>query len=538
VIREGGTKRRPALLCLALVVVLACLARLAAFRGFSASDDADYAKVAFEFSRGHFPPFAKGVPPQYPMRWGVAVPVGILFRLAGVSEFVLLLFPACVSASMIGLAYIAARHFFGPRAGCFAALLYAVMPIDAQFATWLLSDTPAALWAALGMLSVYWGTRRTSAVGKTVTGVAAGLFFGFSWLTRGQVVQMAPFVGAYLLVACRRERRNGWLLGGVALASVGVFASECVTYAVVKGDWMYRFHAMEQLYEMHRHWYWSEGGVYGWPPGQYAWGLARRWLKLGPAALLFNTNFALAPLFALIAVAHAAFWRKREFAFPATWFLWAAFAFNFGSASLRAYEPLPWMDSYMMPTLFPAVLLTAGWLAGMSSGSGEVGRERRFWLMAAGVVLSLAAAAGLFQRVRQGMGCPVVRRAQEALRTTPDAGALLYTDRRSRDALNFFWGYPEDSPARAFEDAPAGGPLSGALFFVNDHQLKRLADIVNYRPPDWVDRIQVGRNPVKEWQGGRVYRKAEPQGAGSASSTARSSPAAETHPAEEVPQVP
>ena len=52
-----------------LILIIALAARAVAFRGFSASDDADYARVAYDVAQGVFPPSDAGVPLRTAERW-------------------------------------------------------------------------------------------------------------------------------------------------------------------------------------------------------------------------------------------------------------------------------------------------------------------------------------------------------------------------------------------------------------------------------------------------------------------------------------
>ena len=510
-VSESMRKQRVQAWCaVAAILVVFCAARAVTFRGFAASDDANVAELANRIVRGEFPPSANGIPPHYPFRLGVIVPVAVLFRVFGVSEATLLVVPVLASLGMMALAFCAGRLFFSTRAGLIGAGIFALMPIDCRFATWLLSDTPAAFWAAAGVLLLYGGSKARAGRAKAGFGVGAGLCLGLSWITRAQVVHLAPFVAGLLIVWTVRDRKNLWLAVPAAGCVIVLFLGECAFYAATRGDWLARFHAFERMYEMHTHWYFTEGAMYGWPEGRYVFGLFRRWFKQGPTALFFKHNFAWVQAVALVAGTFA--WRKRlrPFAFPAAWFAWTCLMFNFGSNSLRHYQPLPWIDSYLMPTLFPAVLVVAGWLDFMlarpESADAALGGERRFWAGWAIAVLLAGSAYGNLQHVRQGVGCPVARRAAKTI--APHE--LIYTDSSTSRALRFFWGYPADAATREFMEAPKKEPLRKVKVFVNPRQLRRQQDIIGYQPPAWVASPPRHWRRVHEFQGGGVLYETPP----------------------------
>ena len=490
-----------------LIIAVALIARVAVFRGFAASDDADYARVAWDIAQGHSPLGDTSVPPQYSGRLGVAVPVGLLFRAFGVHEWTLLIFPAAMSAAMLALAYALGRVFFSHEAGIIALAIFAVMPIDCRFATWLLSDIPSAAWAGAGILALVAGKRAATNRGKALAGLTAALCFGLSWLTRTQVAQLAPFVLGALVIWSWRDRKNLWLAVPAAAGVLAIFLIEGFCYLSATGDFLYPLHSAERVYVMHRQWYYfTEGGVYGWAPGHYALGLARRLLWKGPAGLLLNADFALVPLAALAAAAYALYWRRREFLFPAALFLWSALVFNFGSASLRHYEPLPWVSSYMVPCLLPAAILTGGWLAWLISSREEnarVRRERRFWaaLICAGI--ALAAAYGLYQEARQGVGCPVTRQAAKSV--PPDSDRPLYSDAMTLRGLEFFWGYRATRPMRDFGRMSAQEIPAGAEVLINPPEIQRMRDQVGYVPPPWVAGPPPRWTVEQQWDGAGLY---------------------------------
>ena len=144
------------------------------------------------------------------------MPVGLLFRAFGVHEWTLLIFPAVMSAAMLALAYAFGRTFFSHEAGLITLAIFAVMPIDCRFATWLLSDVPSAVWAGGGILAMVVGRRTAKSSAKALAGLIAALCFGLSWLTRTQVAQLAPFVLGALVIWSWRDRKNLWLAGCAA----------------------------------------------------------------------------------------------------------------------------------------------------------------------------------------------------------------------------------------------------------------------------------------------------------------------------------
>lgn len=502
--RLGG--QRTAVWPFVVIVLVAIAARWVAFRGFAASDDADYARLAWACAQGQVPPDELGAPVHYPTRLGVLLPVGGLFQLFGVSEWSLLVLPVLMSAASLGLAYVLGRVFFSHAAGLVAMLLYAMLPIDCQFATWLLSDVPGAFWAGAGVLALYLGSSQETSGRKALAGGMAAVCFGVSWVTRTQVAQLAPFVAGALGLWIWRDRRNGWMALTLVAGCLLVVFGEGLLYLRTRGDFLFNFHAAERMYSEHRQWYFTEGGVYGWEPGRYAFGLARRLLKMGPSEVFLNANFAFIPLVALAATLHVALWRRREFLFPVAWFVWAFLVYNFGSASLKHYEPLPWINAYLVPILLPAVVVAAGWLTwvlSVSAGDKHLVRERRFWGGVAVAVIAVGVAAGLYHVRQQGIGCRTARAAMGELLERNESP--LYTDAMTRRAVEFFSGYDPPRPVRDLGRLEGERPPVGAAVFVNHEDLGRMRDQIGYVPPGCVEHPPSSWRLVKRWPEAELY---------------------------------
>ena len=180
--------------------------------------------------------------------------------------------------------------------------------------------------------------------------------------------------------------------------------------------------------------------------------------------------------------------------------------FNFGSASLSHYEPLPWMNSYMVPCLLPAAALAGGWLAWLISSREEnarVRRERRFWAALACAVLALAATFGLYQEARQGVGCPVTRQAAKSV--SPDADRPLYSDAMTLRGLDFFWGYRATRPVRDFGRMSAQEIPAGAEVLINPPEIQRMRDQIGYEQPPWVEKPPAKWTVEQQWDDAALY---------------------------------
>lgn len=125
---------------LLIVVAVALALRLIFFTGMVRGDALNYAHTAYALSRGVFDANAwAGM-----SRLGMYVPLAILYRLFGPSEFLTLLLPIAASIASVVFVYLMARMFAGEEAGLIAALFWAFLPLDIHLSTSLLPDVPMA----------------------------------------------------------------------------------------------------------------------------------------------------------------------------------------------------------------------------------------------------------------------------------------------------------------------------------------------------------------------------------------------------------
>jgi hypothetical protein len=160
----------------------------------------------------------------------------------------------------------------------------------------------------------------------------------------------------------------------------------------------------------------------------------------------------------------------------------------------------------MVPVLLPACVLAGGWLRWAFASPEENKRlrtERRYWAALAGLAITLAAAFGLYQHARQGIGCPVTRQAAPYL--ARESSAPLYSDAMTLRGLRFFWGYRQPRPARDFgrlrpEEIPAG-----AQVLVNPSEIQRMRDQIGYEPPAWTASPPRTWKEEKRWGDAALY---------------------------------
>ena len=482
-----STTATAAILCAILVFGLGF--RIVSFHGFWGADDAEYARLANAMATGTYWEFVDenyvrnfNAPAHLPYRIALVAPLAAMFRVFGISEPVLVAFPVMISMLGVGLAFACGRHFFGNKAGLIAAALYAVVPVDVKYATQFLPDIIATFYASLAIL-ILLVSGKSEKVGTRslfAAGLAAGLLFGLSWLSKESVTYLVPFCAVLIVSGIRADFKRTlplWL--GVAAASGAVLLAEMSYYAIVRGDFMLRMHENERSFQQTKSYLFYEGSRFGWPVGgSQGKAVLKRLFLEGPSVFFLSIEFLLLPLFGLVATARAFLWKDAAFKIPAIWMITLIIMYNFASPTFASYTPLVLLHRYLVPILLPAAVLTAGLLDRLFSASDHAyaandRRERMFWGGLVAAALAVVCAYGLLtsfrdlRRVR-----PIYDTRHVARQIGPEA--VVYTDPLSRKALEFHWQYPAATKLVDFEGMGPQAIQRGSYVLVDTHRLNWL----------------------------------------------------------------
>lgn len=495
---------------LAMIFVVAVTLRLISFHGYAGSDDGSYAELAQALATGNFRVGEYVGPPVFPLRVGVFGPVAALFRLFGPGEWTTMAYPFLLSLGMVGLAFVAGRLLFGTTAGLLAAAVQAIIPLASRSATILMPDLPAAFWANVGVVALLFGLRREGVRAKALLGVACGLALGLSWLCKETVAYFAPFlIGATIYMTWRSRIQLPLAVASVG-ALAGVVVVETLVYWRLTGDPFHRVHEMHRNYEYNSTWFFTEGSRFGWAPGEYHIALVKRLFRDGPLTLLASPSFGGVTAVAVLAVAYASFRKQRAFAFVAAWFIWLLLAFNFGTSSLRQYQPLVLFDKYAYPLLFPSCLLTAGFLSQLLAGqpiwrrpAEPAASERAFWGYAVSALLVSGSLVVTAENVWSGRKSAAERIAARSLSPRDP----LYTDSRTLRVMEFFWSFPKQLAGVDFSNLTADDIPPGAYVLVNRSKLRLLENYYEYGVPTFCREPPAEWTVVSQGDGIVLYRK-------------------------------
>ncbi len=162
--------------------------------------------------------------PRAGMDWysgpGYPVPTGWLYMLTGDLETA-----GRLCAFLFGLGAVVAAgllgwRLFGPLVGCVTAALLSVHYTFTQHAVMAETDVPYLFWVAWSLLCM-WELSRSSGFGSRFGwALAAGVCFGFGYLTRPESVPLASLV-------LRGEPSGGQVEGGRVAQPAGSIGLSC-----------------------------------------------------------------------------------------------------------------------------------------------------------------------------------------------------------------------------------------------------------------------------------------------------------------------
>lgn len=317
------------------ICVFGFLARLACTTGLIGSDDLAYSRYAQLIARHHYHPESI----HYALRYGLTIPVAMLYGLLGLHEWTTFLLPLVASTASVPLLMMIGTRLVGPRTGLLAGVLLASFPVSLFYATILVPEPVAGLYVLLALL-LYTETERRTRPGAFA--VVAGLTLGISYVTK----ESAAFV--VIAVVLDALLRKKWTVAlGVSAGALAIVAAEHTYYLAATGDLLYRFHAMK----MH------EQSAMVLAVNQ---NLSYRLLKSYPRLMLLpNLSFGLHSTFTLVLLLGLFKWRPSRTPLLLLWAIVPLLYLNFGSSSLTHFTALPVADRYL-EFCYPPLFLLAG----------------------------------------------------------------------------------------------------------------------------------------------------------------------------------
>ncbi len=437
-------------IALGLIIMAAVAVRVYWAAGLIPKDDAEFAKVAYEISQGTFDFTNYEGPPVIPVRTGIILPTAASMSLFGPGEVQIAAYPLMTSVLMVILVYLFSLRMFGHMAAVFAATVWIFLPMEIEISTMLYPEVPTTAFAVLGLYCLYMGRKRSDiwGRGRLLYGIAGGLAFGAAWLCKESVVYFVPFCLALILFDLKKtglRQVPTWL--GIAAGSLLVLVGEMMAYAAITGDWLHRFNAIHKNYELYPEFFFTEGSRFGYEPGTPFWkAVIKRVAIDGPAIIFLQPHFLFLPAFGAVAALYGLYRRDDRFYYMGALMAVLVLMFNFFSVSLQNYQPMPLFSRYFYPICVPAVILTGGMVASLVQpfSLSTVWRERPERVFWGGMTILILTAIVGWSTFRQARDWPGTwASAERYLAKVLTVDDRIHTDVISRNALEFFWRYPE-----------------------------------------------------------------------------------------------
>jgi hypothetical protein len=418
--RNDSIDRRTDWIALGILTILAGALRLACVTGLVGSDDLGYSGFAQAIANGIY----RLQPHHFAIRFGLLLPVAVVYKLFGVSEWSTIALPLFASTLSVLLLAVIGQKLFGMRAGLMAGILYATFPVQLRYASILTPEPIAECFVLVAVLCYVCAENRPRFVYFT-----SGIAVGVAYLTKEPALFVAP---ALLLDAVMRRR---WQSAALVAAGVTAIVSIEHAYYLAHGDLLFRPHAMA-IHEA------SEMALAA------NSSLSYRLFKVYPRMMLIpGVDFGLHSI-ACLTLAAVSLMRGplTRYRLLLAWAIIPWAYLNFGSSSLTRYFALPVAPRYIEFTYPPLMLMTG------------VGLSLAFYKRArtapAAIALGLVAAIGLWSGLStKGRGYRAAQMSvlREIARQT-EPGARFRVDQSQtqwREALKIFGKNVSDHESEA-----------------------------------------------------------------------------------------
>lgn len=200
------------------------------------SDPIEYFKAAVLFPK--FPE----APSHWSLRLGLVIPVSIIFKIFGYSEFTYYLFPVLSLALLILLVFLLGEKLFNYKVGLMSALWMLFVPGIYLESGYLLPDIPATncMLASLILLIMANKEKPSSSERVYFLNILSGALFGWSYLAKEYFLFFFILVPIYFLISKIRIR---YLFAFLAGALIVAFFEISIGFFVYRNPFI-RFNAV------------------------------------------------------------------------------------------------------------------------------------------------------------------------------------------------------------------------------------------------------------------------------------------------------
>ncbi len=244
--------QRSSILWLLAVISGGCLLRIWIFNGIYGHDDWPYLFYIRGFLNGDT---GELVLSPHGARWGVWLPIAVLFKLFGV-HYWLAFAPGFIQGlASIPLAYWIALKISGDiRVARWATVALVFNPVDWFVSTTIRGDIEMSFYGGLIVLGLVLieSARRTSPSRAVWMAVATGIVWGLAALTKEWAYVYAWGFLALVLWQTFHERRIPWVYAFILLGFAAVLSLDGLLFYRLTGAFQHRFQVGINLYEQMR----------------------------------------------------------------------------------------------------------------------------------------------------------------------------------------------------------------------------------------------------------------------------------------------
>ena len=341
----------------ALIVILAVSAYLKwrFFYGLVMADDFSYGVYSFKMFRD---PLPWDMSMDFrTLRLTLLLPVAVLFKIFPPTEFVSVLYPMAASFGTIIVVYLAGKKLSGPKAGIFAAFIYATFPSDIRAGTLLLPGMIVTFFLSLAVLLFLYAdsdTGKRARIYYILTGLSVFIAFNARENSYYFLLFFLPF-------AFNKARwKNGMYLIGAGFAAPVLLL---YTYYFIRtGDFLYNLHLAQKYRDpLLRSGYIPKNSTNWYMCFYYMFPEFFSRIRGGRGFInpIFGINFVLGVPFLLYVTVKSVVTRNWKTLIIPWWFLVAYLYQEFGTISFTQYQMMRKLSRFLL-LLTPALALGYG----------------------------------------------------------------------------------------------------------------------------------------------------------------------------------
>ncbi len=215
---------------LVFLIILAFILRLVTFMGISEGDDLSYTLLARNFADGNFA--ANFI---FDIRWVVFVPVAILYKIFGVSDFTSLAPTMIYGLASVWLAYRIVEAETDRSTAFIATMLYLSFPIILIYGNFLQVAPSLEFFTLLTVYSFQRGLKSE----KTGWFILGGFAIGGIFFARTTGLFIAPLASFYVWYKKGLNKKTIIWIACAALCSLVLPAIQGLVYLSIHGDFFH-----------------------------------------------------------------------------------------------------------------------------------------------------------------------------------------------------------------------------------------------------------------------------------------------------------